>query len=82
MSRALLGSVAEAVIRRAGCRVLSVPGRLQPAVVTPPAPEAEKCVVCARPSDELICEHCRALIRGESLERKFADERTGQRRGR
>ena len=82
VSRALLGSVAEAVIRRAACRVLSVPARLEPAVVTPPQPEAEKCVVCARPSDELICEHCRALIRGESLERKFADERAGQQRGR
>ena len=82
VSRALLGSVAEAVVRRAACRVLCVPGRLEPAVLTPPPPEAEKCVVCARPSDELICEPCRARIRGESLERKLANEHAGQQRGR
>jgi nucleotide-binding universal stress UspA family protein len=82
VSRALLGSVAEAVIRRATCRVLTVPARLEAAIVTPTPPEPEKCVVCARPSDELICAPCRALIRGESLQRKFADERAGRLRGR
>jgi len=77
VSRALLGSVAKAVIRRAACRVLTVPAHLEPGVVPPPAAEAEKCVVCARPSDELICEHCPALIRGESLERKLRTSARG-----
>jgi len=78
VSRALLGSVAEAVVRRATCRVLTVPADLQPAVPATPPPEPERCVVCAQVSDELICEHCRALIRGESLQRKRVDERAGQ----
>jgi hypothetical protein len=39
-------------------------------------------LVCAHPSDGLICEQCRALIRGESLQRKFADERAGRLQGR
>ncbi len=82
VSRALLGSVAEAVVRRAACRVLTVPARLEPAVATPTPPEPEKCVVCASPSDELICAQCRALIRGEALQHKFADERAGRLRGR
>jgi nucleotide-binding universal stress UspA family protein len=82
VSRALLGSVAEAVVRRATCRVLTVPAELQPAVPATPPPEPERCVVCAQVSDDLICAHCRALIRGESLQRKRADERAGQPGGR
>jgi universal stress protein A len=82
VSRALLGSVAEAVVRRATCRVLTVPARLEPATATPAPPEIERCVVCARPSEDLICEPCRALIRGEALERKLGDERAGRPGGR
>ena len=60
MTRALLGSVAEAVVRRAGCPVLTVPTR---------APEetgvgSSVCVACRQPSEDLICERCRAAIRG------------------
>lgn len=79
VSRALLGSVTEGVVRRATCRVLTVPARLEPTVPVPP-PEAEKeaCIVCARPSPDLICAPCRALIRGESLVRKRAEERAGR----
>jgi K+-sensing histidine kinase KdpD len=77
VSRVLLGSVAEAVVRRAGCHVLTVPpGGLKPAARSS-APEPERCVVCAQVSDELICAHCRARIRGESLERRRAEERGG-----
>ena len=64
VSRALLGSVAEAVVRRATCRVLTVPAQLQPAVTPVAAPEPERCVVCAQVSEDLICAPCRALIRG------------------
>jgi hypothetical protein len=35
-------------------------------------------VVCAKPSADLICEGCRALIRGEALERKLGEERAGR----
>jgi nucleotide-binding universal stress UspA family protein len=79
LSRALLGSVAEAVVRRAPCRVLTVP-----ATVSEPEPVAEleerppACVVCRAPSADLICEPCRARIRGEALERKRGEERAGR----
>ena len=77
VSRALLGSVAEAVVRRATCRVLTVPARLEQGAPSPPPAEPERCVVCSQISDELICAHCRALIRGELAHRRTADERAG-----
>lgn len=80
VSRLLLGSVAERVVRGAGCPVLvvpvprasvvpgptSVPGGAEPedgerAVLSRP------CVVCDTPTPDLICEPCRARIRGEAL---------------
>ena len=75
-SRALLGSVAERVARTAHCPVLTVPraGPAAPAhaqalgAVPHPAPEPPPpplgCVVCNTPGDELICEPCRARVRG------------------
>jgi len=83
MSHALLGSVAEAVMRRAPCRVLTVP----PGAAGTPAPmpvddipETTSCIVCGKPSQEdLVCESCRARIRGEALEHKRAEERPGRR---
>jgi hypothetical protein len=45
----------------------------------PPGAELHRCVVCARETDDLICEACRARIRGEALERKLAEERQGRR---
>jgi nucleotide-binding universal stress UspA family protein len=78
-SHALLGSVAEAVVRRAPCQVLTVPAAAAaPAAPEEAAPAAELCAVCGKPSPDLICEPCRALIRGEALERKRADERAGR----
>ena len=83
VSHALLGSVAEAVTRRAPCRVLTVPAAL-PATPTAPAPveeteERTSCRVCSRETqDELICEACRAKIRGEALDRKLRTERAGR----
>jgi hypothetical protein len=90
VSHALLGSVAEAVVRRASCRVLTVPARLPEPAAAAAAPAGatdvdaeasevgEKCVVCGKPSPDLICEPCRALIRGEALERKLDEERAGR----
>lgn len=84
LSRVLLGSVAEAVVRRAPCPVLVVPAARVPvhlAAAEPDADEAHRhcCIVCATPDPALICAPCRARIRGEALERKLADERAGRR---
>lgn len=80
VSHLLLGSVAEAVVRRSACRVLTVPAALAPPAPVP-APHAEaetRCIVCAEPSPDLICETCRAMIRGEALEGKLRTERAGR----
>lgn len=84
-SRAVLGGVAEAVTRRAGCPVMTVPAVL----AGTPAPamdevdevkESGSCAVCsAATQDDLICEPCRARIRGEALARKGSEERAGRR---
>ncbi len=82
VSHALLGSAAEAVMRRAPCRVLTVP----PDATGGPRPipvedvqDTTSCVVCGHPSQgDLMCEGCRARIRGEALEHKRAEERAGR----
>ena len=80
VSRALLGSVAERVVRTAPCPVLTVSQEPRPRV--PEAAEApavlQRCLVCAVPSEDLICGPCRARIRGEALERKLREERAGR----
>lgn len=87
VSRAMLGSVAEAVLRRARCRVLAVPVHVSaPAQGSGiPADDVEqglRCVVCGvAGQDDLICDACRARIRGEALERKRGEERPGRRAG-
>jgi len=64
--------------------VLTVPATL-PGTSTAPAliEEAEKptfWTVCgAETRDELICETCRARIRGEALDHKLREERAGRR---
>lgn len=71
VSRMLLGSVAEAVVRRARCPVLTVPA-------SGPAEWAEDeavaledaCIVCGDASVDLICDACRALVRGEAAIRR------------
>jgi nucleotide-binding universal stress UspA family protein len=83
-TRALLGSVTEAVVRLAPCVVLTVPARpkaaegeggAEPAL----AWSASHCIVCAAESSELVCETCRNRIRGEALEQKVRAERAGHR---
>lgn len=84
VTRALLGSVAEAVVRHAPCRVLTVPAAFPPAVPAArlealEVAETTSCAVCgATTRDELICEACRAKIRGEALDRKMREERAGR----
>ena len=85
ISHAILGSVAEAVVRLAPCLVLTVPAAvLEPDRALAPAPAegappGRPCLVCGRASDELICEGCRAKIRGEALEQKWEAQRPGRR---
>ncbi len=81
VTHALLGSVTEAVARHARCPVLTVPiGRETPPVAAA-APAPARCVVCAKVSTDLICTPCRALIRGQALEHKRAEETPGRRAG-
>ena len=85
ISHAILGSVAEQVVRRAPCLVLTVPpAQLARAITIPGAapvldPDVRPCVVSGNRSDDLICEMCRARIRGEALEQKREAERPGRR---
>ncbi len=84
VTRALLGSVAERVARTAPCPVLTVPqgfamqGEAVPVPASTPPPPLERCLVCATPSRDLICEPCRARIRGEAVERKLSEMRSGK----
>jgi len=80
VTRALLGSVAERVARTAPCPVLTVPPGgappMEEARVLPPS--VQRCVVCSKVSRDLICEPCRARIRGEALYAKRREERAGR----
>jgi nucleotide-binding universal stress UspA family protein len=83
-SHAILGSVAETVVRLAPCLVLTVPAAvLEPRVVAEAVAHLERarCLVCGRSSahEELICEGCRARIRAEALVQRREAERPGRR---
>jgi universal stress protein A len=82
VSRALLGSVAESVVRLAPCPVLTVPEATaaetaRALAAEPPVPHT--CIVCGRQAEDLVCENCRTRIRAEALERKAEAERPGRR---
>lgn len=83
ITHAILGSVAETVVRLAPCLVLTVPASILAApgatATVPPiaAVSPRPCLVCGKASDDLICEGCRARIRGEALEQKREAGRPG-----
>ena len=85
ISHAILGSVAETVVRQAPCLVLTVPaavlepGSASAAELATEGEHGRPCLVCGRPSDELVCEGCRTRIRAEALEQKWEAERPGRR---
>jgi nucleotide-binding universal stress UspA family protein len=84
LSRAILGSVAESVVRLAPCLVLTVPAAFfeessTPATVEGTVPTSRPCLVCSRTSDDLICETCRTRIRAEAMHEKREAERPGHR---
>jgi len=86
VSRTLLGSVAEAVVRLSPCLVLTVPMAL-PTTGLPAAslahagalPVPNRCIVCGGHSDDLVCETCRTRIRGQAPEHEKEAERAGHR---
>lgn len=84
-SHAILGSVAETVVRLAPCPVLTVPAAMperrdaSPSSAPAAAPPARPCLVCGNASDELICEPCRTRIRAEAAGQKREVERPGRR---
>lgn len=84
VTRALLGSVAENVTRHAPCPVLTVPHGavmaepVKQAEHAEPPPSLRRCLICSKPSEDLICVPCRAQIRGEALERKHEVEKKGR----
>ena len=82
VTRALLGSVAERVVRTSCCPVLTVPeaGVRVPASAPEPAQAqvSGRCLVCAERSVDLICAPCRAHIRGEAIQHKQREERAGR----
>jgi len=83
VSRALLGSVAEGVVRLSPCFVLTVPVALAGPDEGVPVGSApvfvSRCIVCATESSDLVCETCRTRIRAEALEQKIGAERPGRR---
>jgi nucleotide-binding universal stress UspA family protein len=85
VSRALLGSVAEGVVRLSPCFVLTVPATPGAAATGEGAPAAgapvfvARCIVCAAESSDLVCETCRTRIRAEAPEHKIGAERPGRR---
>jgi universal stress protein A len=81
VSQAILGSVAETVVRLAPCLVMTVPAAVlekRDAVSAAP-PAAVAAPVCGGPSEDLICEGCRTRIRAEALDQKREAERPGRR---
>jgi nucleotide-binding universal stress UspA family protein len=83
------GSVAEAVMRRAPCLVVTIRRKAElPLVVESPPTESPAahphgarpghCLVCAGPSPELVCEKCTASIRAEAFHRLEREERAGR----
>jgi universal stress protein A len=83
LSHVVRGSVAEAVVRHGPCLVVTLRGSVEAPVTvcepprgepTAPSPSAAShCLVCARPSQERICEACRDRIQAEAIYFKFKD---------
>ena len=83
------GSVAEAVMRHAPCLVLTIrrkvglPLEAEPASTQgAPAPAAHPgrghCLICAQPSEELVCETCKARVRAEAAYHLSQEEKAGR----
>jgi universal stress protein A len=88
LAHVVRGSVAEAVMRRAPCLVLTIRRRAELPLGAEEAAGAEApaaqphaalpghCLVCAQPSPELVCEPCKARIRAEAFYHLHEEEKT------
>jgi universal stress protein A len=89
LAHAVRGSVAEAVMRHAPCLVLTIRIKAElplEALAAPaqgaatPAAHAGRghCLICARPSEDLVCEGCKARIRAEAAYHLSQEEKAGR----
>jgi nucleotide-binding universal stress UspA family protein len=90
LAHVVRGSVAEAVMRRAPCLVLTIRRKAELPLAAEEAAGAEAgaqphaalpghCLVCAQPSPELVCEPCKARIRAEAFFHLHEEEKAGHR---
>jgi nucleotide-binding universal stress UspA family protein len=84
IARVLMGSVAEAVLRSAPCQVITIGPKAQALEeAVPPQLVCETlqshCLVCAKLSQNTICDSCKARIQGEAIEQKRREEQPGHR---
>jgi len=90
LAHVVRGSVAEAVVRHAPCLVLTIRKAaelpLETEALSSSAPQpglppsrSGRCMVCARPADELVCDPCKARIRAEAAYHLSEDEKAGRR---
>lgn len=82
-------SVDEAVVRKAPCLVLTI-RKAAPVPLATGEPAGAKarpaggpgragvCLVCAKPSDDIVCDTCKAHIRAEAFGRWQREEKTGR----
>ena len=87
LGHAVRGSVAEEVVRRGPCQVLTIRRAVEvpveaaeprPETGAPPAVHAHRCLICARLTEEPICDPCKALIQAEVVYRRIQEERPGR----
>ncbi len=90
LAHVVLGSVAETVVRHAPCLVLTIRRAVElPVEVSGPPPEGPKvpstqagragrCLICALPSEELVCDTCKTRIQAEARYRKQQEEKAGR----
>jgi nucleotide-binding universal stress UspA family protein len=81
------GSVAETVVRHAPCLVLTIgraaelrvdvaePSAEGRGVHSTPGRRAHLCLVCARPSEDLVCDACKSRIRAEAIYLRAQDDK-------
>lgn len=82
LAHVFMGSVAERVVEKAHCPVLTVKASERPAA--PPVKETPKeaegqafCHLCGQPSQEFVCETCKIRVQAEALEQKRKVEKEG-----
>ena len=91
LAHVVRGSVAEAVMRHAPCLVLTIRKAaelpLEPTSLSAPGPapgaikkpRTGRCLVCAQPAEDLVCEPCTARIRAEAAYHLSQEEKAGRR---